>query len=236
MLEAVGGQGFDPVSQDSSNTAEALIKSFLSGRLYYTRDSNQVKARFPVGEATLRDLLTQQLPRETLERLAKEGFDQHKFLMALLLSVTPIDQMSLDTKLALDVKTVPGSKARILPFHEKNWGLCDLSESYLEWSMDEESAVLMGGSLLVKSDGRLAGLCVSTASTETGTFLKGGWYQPVDEATILTARSAIRTGAKSAVLGDGDWVYMRDVTAYRYGSVSGVLEKAISYASSATTN
>lgn len=231
MLEAIEFSGrIDRDEPAAISNADQLVRSFLTGRLSYTRDSKQIPQRFPLEESTLSRFLRERPSRDALERLARVGFLRHREFMALLLSVTPISAMSPEAVEALGVTIIPQSKVTIKGFHE-NWGLCDTSEESLFEDIGHGSALLLGESLLVKSRGRwVAGLCVETASTSEGTFLKGAWYEPTDESTLIFAKTSIQERLKSAPLIDGQWAYMRDVTAYHPAQAAQILQQAREYA------
>lgn len=162
------------------------------------------------------EMLSSNEARVRLEGLVNEmEFDQ-RYILALILSSTQIGAMSSDLRERLGIQ-VPQSSAQILPFF-KRWYLCESSELKLKSDIEKERTVLVDNTLLVKEEGHMTGLCLRNTSTASGVFLKGMWYSPVDHDTRGAIESAISNKPEERkaelTLGSGQWVLMRDASAY----------------------
>ncbi len=143
-----------------------------------------------------------------LEELIYADGVQNRYLIGLLLSALPARLLSPNIRASLGIVET-NSEAAILPFHEAKY-LCGDSEAKLQKSMGRKSAVLVGDAIVLKDEGRKAGLCIQTTSTSSGTFLAGSWYQMTDDAG---AERIFQDREKRIEL-QGEWFHLRDVTAF----------------------
>lgn len=226
---------WDPSEPDAVKIPQAsgLLGSLLEELPRSSINVSEFAAENELTREQIVEMLSGADARRILESLAHEPGTEGRYLLALLLSVTPAQAMSEDLRERLGVWE-SDSGIQILPYNG-TWWLCPSSETKLKSDMHDGKTVLVDDTLLVKDEGWMTGLCVRNFSTANGTFLKGSWYSPVDIGTRRAIEVALEKGPDigrtDLILGTGQWAHMRDVSnIYAGRDFADFMERAEEYA------
>jgi hypothetical protein len=151
--------------------------------------------------------------------------DDYPFPLAVLLSHYTQAALPAQWYQHLQPRLVPEPIKPSLTERIPEWYLCDMSEPYLIQAMDNQAVTNVNDVLLVKHVGRLAGLCVMTATSDAGTLLRGNWYAPVDKAIRQQLQNAHDSGTAYQRMG-GTWTLMRSLTSYAGIDASDIVNRA----------
>jgi len=209
----LSGGDTPPVWRPSFSRVLADLRSDFVG---YSRDGLSMSQRTIWSSEDIARAIRTPEGIQFLEALIISGEIDSRYLIGLFLTSVPVDQLSSQARVALGPVQEIEADVRIIPFY-KSWDLCAASERYLEQAMERRGTILAGDAMLLKDEGRKAGLCVQTTSAPAGTFLAGSWYQPIDQEGL---ESHFRSGQRRIGL-NGEWVHMRDISAYHTSRIAG---------------
>lgn len=192
-----------------------ILADLRSDILSYSRDGLSMSQRTIWTAEDIAEAIKTPDGIQFLESIITSDEAVNRYLIGLFLTSVPVGQLSSQARFALGEVREVKADVKIIPFY-RNWDLCAASERYLEQAMDRGSTILAGDAILLKDEGRKAGLCVQTTSTPTGTFLAGGWYEPIDQVGL---EGYFRSGERRIGL-SGEWVHMRDISAYHTNGIT----------------
>lgn len=111
-----------------------------------------------------------------------------------------IDSMSMGSQIDLEAT-----------YHR--WYLCWEAEEMFSRSFYSEKVMLVNGNILVKFEGKMVGICLSSASLANNgkTFLEGAFYSPANIQLRDELKRRYMMGEKVVNIPEGVWVVMREV-------------------------
>jgi hypothetical protein len=111
--------------------------------------------------------------------------------------------LDLQQKMAISAATL---SLTVLPTYSY-WHLCSEAEGRLSRAMEHRAVLFVNGVILLKFNGKLAGVALQTARLADGTqVIEGCWYAPIDHRDEI--RDAFDRG-ESCWWGDGEWTLLR---------------------------
>jgi len=181
-----------------------------------------------------------------IEHLLTSQVDQDRTDLAKMLASNSVENLSYRTREALmqafdpipitvpihivpEYKTITGTKARV------QWSLCSDAEPRLRLALSHNMTMalyalrpesdVIEDFMILKSVGRLVGLCTrSMQTTEGSVFVEGVFYAPTDRHIRDDAKKGIDMGFGRALISPGTWAVQRACDGPTYRELTGALK------------